>query len=123
MLATQTMLQLGVPLNRVLATLRQVREERYAHMRGFFRGATDEAGDDDDQPRLKTLVLHEGAACVGRTLESLNLRGMGVELTAIRRRGERVKPEPTTRLLAGDVLVLMGAQDELGRAEMRLLQG
>jgi CPA2 family monovalent cation:H+ antiporter-2 len=123
MLATQTMLQLGIPLNRVLYTLRAVREERYAHMRGFFRGATDEVLDDDDQPRLKTLVLPEGAACVGKTVGAVNLRGIGVELSAVRRHAERVQPTPDTVFMAGDVLVLMGAQDELGRAEIRLLQG
>jgi monovalent cation:H+ antiporter-2, CPA2 family len=124
MLATQTMLQLGVPLNRVLHTLREVREERYSLMRGFFHGATDVSTEDSHQPRLRTVLAHEGSACVGKTLAALNLAGTGVKLTAIRRHGSReVNPAPETRILAGDVLVLLGAQDDLARAEMRLLQG
>ena len=39
MLATQTMMLLGVPLNRVLRRLREVRSERYHLMSGFFPGA------------------------------------------------------------------------------------
>jgi monovalent cation:H+ antiporter-2, CPA2 family len=124
MLATQTMLQLGVPLNRVLHTLRQVREERYTLMRGFFHGATDELGNEATQPRLRTLLAHEGAACVGKTVDALDLAAHHVKLTAIRRRGEReVNPDGETRVRAGDVLVLLGLQDDLARAEMRLLQG
>jgi CPA2 family monovalent cation:H+ antiporter-2 len=124
MLATQTMLQLGAPLNRVLRTLRDVRQERYQLMRGYFHGATDIDAPDHDAPRLRTIVATDHAACVGKTLGTLNLAGMGVQVTAIRRTGTReVNPSPETRIRAGDVLVLMGTQGNLAKAEIRLLQG
>ena len=124
MLATQTMLQLGVPLNRVLRRLRDVRQERYSLMRGYFPGVTDEDAPDHEAPRLRTIVATDGAACVGKTIESLNLAGIDVQLTAIRRTGERqVNPAPDARVRAGDVLVLLGTQESLAKAEMRLLQG
>jgi CPA2 family monovalent cation:H+ antiporter-2 len=124
MLATQTMMQLGIPLNRVLRRLREVRTERYQFMRGFFPGATDSEEGDHGEPRLKTIVVDAGAACVGKTLASLNLGAMDVQVTAVRRKGSRqVNPEPDMRLQAGDVLVLLGAQPSLARAEIRLLQG
>jgi CPA2 family monovalent cation:H+ antiporter-2 len=124
MLATHTMMQLGMPLNHVLHRLREVRQERYQLIRGFFPGATDSHGEGDDQPRLRTLVLGGGAAGVGKTLASLNLGAMGVQVTAIRRKGTReVNPAPETRLQAGDVLVLLGTQGKLAKAEIRLLQG
>jgi CPA2 family monovalent cation:H+ antiporter-2 len=124
MLAAQTMLQLGMPLNRVLRRLRDVRQERYSLMRGYFHGATDEETPDHEQPRLRTIVATEGAACVGTTLESLNLAGLEVHVTAIRRTGEReVNPAPDTVVKAGDVLVLLGTQENLAKAEIRLLQG
>jgi monovalent cation:H+ antiporter-2, CPA2 family len=54
----------------------------------------------------------------------LNLGGMGVQVTAVRRKGSReVNPAPETRLKAGDVLVLLGTQEAIARAEIRLLQG
>jgi len=124
MLATQTMLQLGVPLNRVLRTLRDVRQERYSLMRGFFPGITDEDAPDHEAPRLRTVVATENAACVGRTVGSFNLEGIDVQVTAIRRPGEReVNPSRDAMVKAGDVLVLLGTQENLAKAEMRLLQG
>ena len=45
MLAAHSLLLLGVPLNRVLARIRAIREERYSLFRGFFRGATDATDD------------------------------------------------------------------------------
>jgi CPA2 family monovalent cation:H+ antiporter-2 len=124
MLATQTMMQLGVPLNRVLRRLREVRQERYRLTGSYFHGVTDEQADDADQPRLRTVVVGNSAACVGSTLGALDLPKMGVEVTAVRRTGSRdVNPSNETEVQAGDVLVLLGTQQNLARAEIRLLQG
>ncbi len=124
MLATQTMMQLGMPLNRVLRRLRDARAERYRFMPGFFHGATDSDLEDRDEPRLRTLVVGPYAPSVGKTLGSLGLAGMGVQVTAVRRKGSRdVAPGPEMQVQAGDVLVLLGTQEKLARAEMRVLQG
>jgi len=124
MLATQTMMQLGVPLNRVLRRLRDARSERYLHMRGFFRGATDEDAAEADQPRLHTVLIGPDAACVGKTLANLRLDSFHVEVAAVRRKGTRqIKPGAETQLQADDVVVLLGAPSDVARAEMRLLQG
>ena len=124
MLATQTLMQLGMPLNRVLRRLRDVRQERYMLMRGFFPGATDEQAADVDQPRLRTVFTGSSAACIGKTLASLSLDNIGVTVTAVRRTGAReVNPAPETRIKEGDVLVLLGTQENLAKAEIRLLQG
>jgi CPA2 family monovalent cation:H+ antiporter-2 len=125
MLATQTMMQLGMPLNRVLRRLRDVRQERYQLMRGgFFPGVTDEHVSDADQPRLHTILIGKSAACAGKTLASLHLEALGVQVTAVRRTGSRdVNPAPEMRVREGDVLVLLGTQENLAKAEIRLLQG
>ena len=124
MLATQTMMQLGVPLNRVLRRLREVRQERYRLTGSYFHGATDEQAEDADQPRLHTVVIGTSAACVGRTIGEIEPQKLGVEITAVRRTGSRdVNPSSDTAIKAGDVLVLLGTQSSLARAEMRLLQG
>jgi CPA2 family monovalent cation:H+ antiporter-2 len=123
MLATQTMMQLGLPLNRVLRSLRDVRAERYTLVSGFFPGVTD-IDDSDDQPRLHTVHLGPEAAALGETVGSLNLEALGVRVSAVRRMGAReVNPAPETRLQAGDVVVLLGRFSEVARAEIRLLQG
>lgn len=126
MLATQTMLLLGLPLNRVLSRLRTVRGERYELMRGFFPGATDadDGSLDRDQPRLQSIMLDAGAAAVGKTIEALNIDTEGVFLIALRRGGVRqMEPDPASRLVAGDVLILNGPPEDLARAEMKILQG
>jgi monovalent cation:H+ antiporter-2, CPA2 family len=126
MLATQTMLLLGTPLNRVLLRLRTVRSERYELMRGFFPGATDIADGslELDQPRLQSIVIEAGADCVGKTLAEIDVGQDGVFLMALRRAGVRqMSPPPETQITAGDVLILNGAVENLARAEMRLLQG
>ena len=56
MLASHSLLLLGVPLNRVLKRIRAIREERYSLFRGFFHGATDAADAADNlQPRLHSV--------------------------------------------------------------------
>ena len=125
MLATQTMMLLGVPLNRVLRRLREVRSERYHLMSGFFPGATDTDADAEAaQPRLRSVMVGPTAACVGMTLESLNLEAMEVEVTSVRRQGVReTNPSRGMRLRENDILVLLGSQEAIAKAEIRLLQG
>jgi CPA2 family monovalent cation:H+ antiporter-2 len=125
-LASTALMLLGVPLNRVLARIRETREQRYSLFRGFFRGITDESGSgsEAEQPRLHSVTIAPGAAAVGRTLGAIDLQAIGVEVTAVRRRNIRgVAPEPDTRIEEGDVLVLLGAEHDLAAAEIRLMQG
>ncbi len=126
MLASHAMLMLGVPVRRVVAQIRGVRDQRYRLLRGFYHGASDDAADLDDanQPRLHTVSVDTGARAVGRTLAEIALAELGAEVTAIRRRGIRADdPGPETRFEAGDVVVLLGRPDALEAAEARLLQG
>jgi CPA2 family monovalent cation:H+ antiporter-2 len=126
MLASHALMLTGVPFNRVLRRIRQTREERYGLFRGFFPGLSDEMEEERDrtQPRLHSLTLTPGARAEGRTLRELDLSGVGVEVTAVRRRRVRsAAPDPEMVLAAGDVLVLRGTEEALAAAEMRLLQG
>jgi CPA2 family monovalent cation:H+ antiporter-2 len=124
MLASHSLLLLGVPLNRVLARIRAIREERYSLFRGFFHGATDAADAAENvQPRLKSVHLTERAAAIGRTLAELELAGL-VEISGVRRRGARSsRPSADWRFEAGDVVVLLGRPENLAIAEVRLLEG
>jgi K+:H+ antiporter len=125
MLASTALMLLGVPLNRVLRRIRETREQRYHLFRGFFRGITD-AEDEDDaaQPRLHSVVITPGAAAIGRTIGEMTLGRLDVQVTAVRRRNIRgVAPEPGTRIEEGDVLVLLGTEENLAAAEIGLIQG
>ena len=126
MLASQALMAMGVPLNRVLRRIRAVREERYNLFRGFFRGITDEnlSRDDALQPRLSTVLLTPGADAIGHTLAELELAELGVQVRAIKRKLERIPmPAPDFALQADDVVVLLGTPDQLATAELLLLEG
>ncbi|MHB8496222.1 MAG: monovalent cation:proton antiporter-2 (CPA2) family protein [Casimicrobiaceae bacterium] len=124
MLASHSLLVLGVPLNRVLKRIRAVREERYGLFRGFFRGASDAVDAAENlQPRLHTIILDERAYAVGRALDELAIDA-SVEMTGVRRHGARsIKPDGAFRFDAGDAVVLLGRPEDLARAEKRLLEG
>lgn len=122
MLASSSLLIMGVPLNRVLKRIRTIRDERYSLFRGFFHGATDAADAAENlQLRLHSVLLGERAAAVGRSLAELDFGGL-VEVTGVRRKGlPAQQPGPEWRFDSGDVVVLLGRPKELAIAEARLL--
>jgi CPA2 family monovalent cation:H+ antiporter-2 len=122
MLATHSLLVLGVPLNKVLARIRAIREERYSLFRGFFRGVTDATdGAEGIQSRLHSVLLPEGASALGRALGAIDL-GSPVEITGVRRRGSAsARPGPEWIFEPGDIVVLLGRPADLARAEAQLL--
>ena len=123
MLASHSLLLLGIPLNRVLKLIRAVREERYGLFRGFFHGSSDAADAADNlQPRLHSVLLPEGAGAVNRQLVDLALEGL-VEVTGVRRRNARLgRPGPDFIFEPGDLVVLLGRPEDLVLAERRLLE-
>ena len=124
MLATHSLLLLGVPLNRVLKRVRAIRDERYSLFRGFYHGASDAADAADNlQPRLHSVHLPERAYAAGKALAALGLEGR-VEVTGVRRKGARSqRPGPDWVFEAGDVVVLLGRPANLAQAETRILKG
>ena len=126
MLASHALIHAGVPINRVLKRIRQIREARYRTLRGFFHGDSDlgENERDSEEPRLRSVSLSEGAYAVGRKLAELAIEPTGAEVTAIRRRDVRTQePSGETLFETGDVVVLLGVPEALALAEERLLKG
>ncbi|MEY4591471.1 MAG: hypothetical protein RIR18_366 [Pseudomonadota bacterium] len=124
MLASHALILLGVPVGRVLRRIREIRAQRYQTLRGFFRGQSDREEDETLQPRLHSIRLVDDADCVGKTLAELDLSELNCEVNAIRRRGIRaIEPAPETRLMVGDVVVLLGIPADLMTAEELLIRG
>jgi len=126
MLASHALMLLGVPARRVLQRIRETRQQRYTLMRGLFRGTTDEEEESlgDSGARLHSVVLTPGAHAVGRSIDELALLELGVEVSAVRRRGIRaLSPTGGTVFQAADVVVLLGSPEQLAAGESRLLQG
>jgi len=120
MLASHTLVWVGVPLSRVMRRMTQVRGEQYRLLRGLFYGA-GESDDDERAPRLQSVTLDAGARSLGKEVSALGLEALGVQLRALRRPG--VKAGAHGPLQAGDVLVLLGTPEALAAAEDRLLRG
>ncbi|MEJ8673215.1 cation:proton antiporter [Chromobacterium amazonense] len=126
MLASQALLEAGVPPSRVLRRIRAVREERYDLFRGFFRGASDEVESLEEAmvPRLLSVQVCGGAFAIGQPLGALRLEDAGVEVKAVRRqRTRRTDFDASFELQADDILVLLGTPEQLALAESRILQG
>lgn len=126
MLATHALALVGVPMHRVIRRLRELREQHYALLRGFFHGATDagEAVSDADQPRLHAVTLDANAWAVGRSVAELELEKVSAGVTAIRRRTQPVVAVAAeTTLQSGDVVVIRGGATAVVAGEERLLSG
>jgi len=126
MLASHALMLVGVPVRRVLSRIREVRDQRYSLLRGFFHGESDvhETLDEHAQPRLHSVVIADGAYAVGRTLAELDVAADGATVAAVRSQNVRTpNPDPATRLSNGDVVVLMGDAEGVSAAELRLVQG
>ena len=125
MLASHALAFMGIPLNRVVRRIREIRSQRYALMRGFFHGASDlDDSDAAHQARLHSVVMNPGAAAIGKRIVELGLDQAGVTFSALRRRNiQGLSPSLDVQIQAGDVLVLLGTPAQLELAEVLLLQG
>ncbi len=125
MLASHTLVWLGVPLTRVMRRIRTVRDEHYGLLRGLFHGASDVPDSvEAAHPRLHAVTLEAKSHAAGREVDSLDMGRLGVEVTAVRRPGEgKLAPGAAGVLRAGDVVVLLGTPEALEAADARLERG
>ncbi|MGE4530907.1 MAG: cation:proton antiporter, partial [Acidithiobacillus sp.] len=118
MLASQSLLLLGLPISTVLRRVRRFRQERYQFFRGSYWGSSA-PGEDQVSPRLASIPLGETAFGLQLSLRELNLTSFGVSVVAVRRHGIRGRePAPDTVLKPGEVLVLCGSPAALTKAEL-----
>ncbi|HWI39625.1 MAG TPA: potassium transporter, partial [Burkholderiales bacterium] len=119
MLASHTLVVVGVPFSRVMRRVSQVRDEQYSLLRGLFTGSAD-AGEE--VTRLHAVTLEEGAHGIGRALADLHL---GVPVRVVRRPSARLRlaPSEAGALQLGDIVVLAGPPERLAAAEEKLVRG
>ena len=122
MIASQVLLQLGLPMGRVVRRVQAERAGHYRHVRELIAGDALEAAWDttDTSDRLHAVKLPEESRLPGQPLASLPLTG--VVVAAIVRDGRRqLQPDPAMLIQPGDTLVLLGPPDALAQAEVRVL--
>ncbi len=122
MLASHALALAGVPLHRVLRRVREVRDSRYALLRGYFHGSMDDVSERSAEILLRSFSVSETSPSVGVTLGSLRLDEIGVEMTSLRRGKERLSIDAGLVIQAHDVMVMRGASEALAIAE-ELLSG
>ncbi|WP_295374967.1 monovalent cation:proton antiporter family protein [uncultured Pseudacidovorax sp.] len=125
MLASHALALVGVPMRRVIRLAQEARDARYHLLRGYFRGADDDASLEDlEQERLDSFTLQTGSRWVGQALARLGLADAGVRVVGLRRsHGRTMEPEEDTVLEPGDTLVLSGLPGPLAMATERLQRG
>ena len=123
MLASHTLVVVGIPLSRVMRRVSQVRDEQYSLLRGLFAGGGDTS--EGEVARLHAVTLDADAYAVGRSLAELTLEKDAVQVRAVRRPSarQRLAPAQAGVLQAGDIVVLLGAPERLLAAEEKLLRG
>ena len=122
MLASHALALAGVPLHRVIRRIREVRDTRYAMLRGYFHGSTDDANERGSDILLKSFSVPVAAGCVGQHLEALGLIEIGVEVNNVRRGRMQLELDQNLVIEAGDVIVMRGSSEALAIAE-ELLSG
>ncbi len=122
MLASHALVMLGVPLRRVVHRVQAARDERYASLRAYFHGASDDVTEDAEYicPRLHSVTLADGARVVGKALSTLDLDALKVEVATVRRGEMPLVVSPSMVLESGDVVVLRGSAEAVARAEGQL---
>jgi monovalent cation:H+ antiporter-2, CPA2 family len=126
MLVSHVLMLLHVPVPRVLRTLSDIRNSRYAVLRNIVRRGDARPVDETSEHReeLKSVVVPPGAWAVGRSLSEVRDRGVEVTFTGVRRQGILGRePADATVLHEGDIVVIYGQPKELERAESVLLAG
>jgi len=126
MLVSHVLMLLHVPVTRVVRTLGEIRNSRYAVLRNIVRRGDARVVDETTEHReeLRSIVVPPGAWAVGRSLGEVRNRGVAVTFTGVRRHGILGRePSVETVLRDGDIVVIYGQPEELERAEAVLLAG
>jgi CPA2 family monovalent cation:H+ antiporter-2 len=126
MLVSHVLMLLHVPVTRVVRTLAEIRNSRYAVLRNIVRHGDARPVDETSEHReeIKSVVVPPGAWAVGRSLSEVRGRGVAVTFTGVRRHGILGRePAGETVLQDGDIVVIYGQPEELERAESVLLAG
>jgi CPA2 family monovalent cation:H+ antiporter-2 len=126
MLVSHVLMLLHVPVTRVVRTLGEIRNSRYAVLRNIVRRGDARVVDETTEQReeIRSIVVPPGAWAVGHSLGEVRNRGVAVTFTGVRRHGILGRePAGDTILRDGDIVVIYGQPEELERAEAVLLAG
>jgi CPA2 family monovalent cation:H+ antiporter-2 len=120
------LLLLEMPVSKVVKTVGDIRDNRYAMLRRIFRREDARPLDETHALReeLHSVVLPPKAYAIGRSIGYLDLAALNVAVNSIRRHGLLLRqPDPETVFIVGDIVVLYGTPEDIERGESKLLIG
>ncbi|HEX8782184.1 MAG TPA: cation:proton antiporter, partial [Steroidobacteraceae bacterium] len=115
MLVSHVLMLLHVPVTRVVRTLGEIRNSRYAVLRNIVRRGDARVVDEtsEQHEEIRSIVVPPGAWAVGRSLGEVRNRGVAVTFTGVRRHGILGRePAGDTILRDGDIVVIYGQPEE-----------
>ncbi len=126
MLASHMLILLGQSPQKAQQQIYQVKSNRYKMLRSFYEG--EDFGHLEDQPKekksLHAIELTAGAYAIGQSLSEIATKKGHIQVASFSRNGYKCDtPSDNTLLMAGDILVIEGTQEEIYLSEEKLLQG
>ena len=127
MLGSHALMVLGIPLSRIVKKIRSFRSERYAMFRGYFKGSTDISDDFSGQEQLElhSIEIKRNPLLMGSKLENIRFEDFNIQIQYLRRPNmlENIDPRPDIILDDGDILVILGLQQNINNFEKYISSG
>lgn len=126
MLVSQVLSLTGVPFSRIMRRVQRERKNHYNHLHGFFQGEhTDMSPEAIDRIEFAhAILINDDSFSCGKSIESLNLGKMRVNVIALRRGEiECESPEENTVLQAQDTLIIRGKPRGVEKADHYVQEG
>ena len=127
MLGSHALMVLGIPLGRIVKKIRSFRSERYSMFRGYFKGSTDISDDFSGQEQLElhSIEVKRNPLLMGSKLENIRFEDFNIQIQYLRRPNmlENIDPRPDIILDDGDILVILGLQQNINHFEKYISSG
>ena len=127
MLGSHALMVLGIPLGRIVKKIRSFRSERYAMFRGYFKGSTDISDDFSGQEQLElhSIEVKRNPLLMGSKIENIRFEDFNIQIQYLRRPNmlENIDPRPDIILDDGDILVILGLQQNINHFEKYISSG
>ena len=127
MLGSHALMVLGIPLGRIVKKIRSFRSERYAMFRGYFKGSSDISDDFSGQEQLElhSIEVKRNPLLMGSMLENIRFEDFNIQIQYLRRPNmlENIDPRPDIILDDGDILVILGLQQNINHFEKYISSG
>ena len=127
MLGSHALMVLGIPLGRIVKKIRSFRSERYAMFRGYFKGSTDISDDFSGQEQLElhSIEVKRNPLLMGSKIENIRFEDFNIQIQYLRRPNmlEDIDPRPDIILDDGDILVILGLQQNINNFEKYISSG